>query len=139
MPMLLLTLEVEARALLAALDAVPGAIQRQILPAAKITADAVARETNRRFARAAGGPTRGRHTAEGITVAPTHRGDGYVVYVQSPEMPGLPGWLEFGTHHMLPHPAGGALFAAARLEAGAHERRILDAVQAGIDEKGLGG
>jgi len=124
-----LTITVDTTALFAALDALGESARAAVKGAAKITADAIAREAGARIPRATG------KTAEGITVEETHNGDGYVVYVKSPRMPNLPLWLEFGTKYMTARPY---LFSSARLEEGPHLMRVADALQAAINAKGLG-
>lgn len=114
----------------------PDLVLKKTAPASMVTARRIASEASRRIARAAGGPTRGRHTAEGIGVEPTHDGTGAVVFIESPEMPNLPLWLERGTTFMTARPFFGP---AVALEQGPHVRRIGDAVQAVIEEVGLGG
>lgn len=128
-----LTVDVDASSLLKALDALGPAVGRHVKAAASVTADAIVKEAHGRIARRAGGPTRARHTAEGIHKEETRSGDGYIVVVDQPDMPGLPGWLEFGTKYMSPRPF---LFNSARLEEGAHLRRVADALQAAVDEAG---
>jgi HK97 gp10 family phage protein len=142
-----MTITVDTTALLAALDALPDRVHAHLKAAAKITAENIAREARARVARRTG------ETAAHIRVEETHSGDGYIVWV-APEvrvshhtMPSgrshtqkvtynaLAGWLEFGTRHM---PARPFLFVSARLEEGAHDRRCREAVQAAIDETGLG-
>jgi HK97 gp10 family phage protein len=126
-----LTIDVDDAALLAALDAIPDAVRAHAKPAARVTADHIAAEAGRRIARRTG------QTAGEITVEETHAGDGYVVFVGA----GGAGrshvgrYLEFGTVHMRARPF---LFPSAQLEAGAHDRRMRDAVQDAIDEHGLG-
>lgn len=127
--------ETDATSLIAALTQLGDRAIPFVKAAAKETADAVVREAKGRIARAAGGPTRSHHTAEGITAVETNNGEGYLVVVDSPDMWGLPGWLEFGTKYMVARPF---LFPSARLEEGAHRRRVADALQSAIDAEGLG-
>lgn len=123
--------DVDTAALFAAIDALPLAVMARLKANAKITADNIAREARGRVARRTG------KTAEAITVEEAHSGDGYVVYVanEAADWPNLDIGLEFGTKFMSPRPF---LFVSAHLESGAHDRRALEAVQAAIDEKGLG-
>lgn len=134
----------ETAALIAALDRLPDVMQeRHTKPAAKVTADNIAREARARVRRRTG------RTAAGITVEESHDGQGYVVLPfneqfelaiisagndQQPE--NLPIWLEFGTRFMTARPY---FFASARLEEGAHDRRMRQAIQNAIDDVGLGG
>lgn len=125
----LMTIDVDEAALLSALAEMPVSVLRHLKPAAKVTADNIAAEAGRRVKRRTG------KTAAGITVEETHNGEGYVIWVKRPEMPNLPLWLAFGTKFMV---GDDFLFASARLEAGAHERRAREAVQDAINEQGLG-
>jgi hypothetical protein len=124
-------IDVDTRALLAALDAIPAAVHAHLKAAAKVTADNIAREAKSRVARRTG------KTGDAITVEEARSGDGYVVFVANAaaDWPNLDIGLEFGTKFMTPRPF---LFASAHLEEGAHDRRSRAAVQAAIDEKGLG-
>lgn len=131
----LLTIDADASEVLAAMDRLGDQVSSHVKAAAKVTADAIAKETRARIPRRAGGPTYARHTADGVTVEETYSGDGYVVFIAQPDMAGLPGWLEFGTKHMTPRPA---LFASANLERGSHDRRIVEAVNDAIEGVGLG-
>jgi len=124
------TITAETAALLAALNRVPAAVLKHVKRNARVSADNIAREAAGRVRRRTG------KTAAGLTVEETRNGDGYVVFVRRPEMPGLPGWQEFGTQFMTKQPF---LFVSANLEVGAHDRRQRAAVQDAIDETGLGG
>jgi hypothetical protein len=125
----LLRCDVDTAALFAALDAVGAGAAAHVKSAAKETAEAIAGEARARVRRATGA------TAEGITIEETHDGTGYVVFVQRPDNPGLPGWIEHGTKFM---PSRGFLFVSARLEEGPHLRRVSAAVDDAIRETGLG-
>ena len=125
-----LTIDVDTSALLAAFDRIPDLVAKHVTVAAKVTADAIKSEALGRVARRTG------TTASGITVDTARAGVGYVVFVDHPDNPGLPGWLEFGTKHMTAQPF---LFVSARLEEGAHDRRMRDAIRDAIAEGGLGG
>ena len=122
------TIDVETTALFAAIDEIPEAVHRHLKAAAKVTADRIATEARGRIRRRTG------QTGEAITVEETYSGDGYVIYVGNKRQH-IGSFLEFGTKFMTPKPF---LFASARLEEGAHDRRAREAVQAAIDEKGLG-
>jgi HK97 gp10 family phage protein len=119
---------VESAALLAALDAFLAGVHRHLKPQLKITADNVAAEAGRRIRRKTG------LTGDAITVEETHNGDGYVVFVGGSRTH-IGRFLEFGTKHQQASPF---LFPAAALEAGALDRRAREALQAAIDEQGLG-
>lgn len=142
-------IEVDTRALLAALDKLGDRVAARVKAAAKVSAESIAREARARVARHTG------QTAKDIHVAESHDKTGYVVlpyppfteivghtmrktgrfHTQRVTTKGLPGWLEFGTRYMTARPY---FFASARLEEGAHDRRIRQAVQDTIDEVGLG-
>lgn len=125
----LLTIDVDTRALMDAIDRFPALVEKHVLIAAERTAQNVAREARNRVARATG------ETARGIGVEVAKRGPGYVVFADRPDEPGLPGWLEFGTKKMAAQPF---LFVSARLEEGPHDRRMRDAIRDAISEGGLG-
>jgi hypothetical protein len=122
------TIDVDTTALFAAIDEIPETVHRYLKAAAKVTADRIATEARGRIRRRTG------QTGEAITVEETYNGDGYVIYVGNKRQH-IGSFLEFGTKVMTPKPF---LFASARLEEGAHDRRAREAVQAAIDEKGLG-
>lgn len=121
------TVDADTAALLEAWDALAVDVSAQINDAAKVTADAIAREAVARVARRTG------ETARGIGVEPATKGIGWVVFADRQSMPGLPGWLEFGTKFMVARPF---LFSSARLEEGAHDRRMRAAIQQAIDDAG---
>ena len=121
--------------LLNALTQFGESLQADLNVVAKITADNIAREAERRVQRRTG------ETAKGITVDAAYNGKGYVVFVKQQRMPNLPIWLEFGTkkgkgkHANQPFPF---LLNSAKLEEWPNQRRMLEAVQAAIDLQGLG-
>jgi hypothetical protein len=125
------TIDVDDLALLEALTTMPDAVMVFLKPAARITADNIAREAKSRVARRTG------KTADAITVEEARSGDGYVVFVANAaaDWPNLDIGLEFGTKFMSKRPF---LFVSAQLEEGAHDRRSRDAIKAAIDSKGLG-
>lgn len=123
-----MTIDVDDAALLAAIDETPDAVHARLKPAAKITADNIATEARARVRRRTG------QTGAAITVDEAYRGDGYVVYIGGGRTP-IGRYLEYGTRFMNARPF---LFASARLEEGAHDRRAREAVQDAIHEKGLG-
>jgi hypothetical protein len=131
-----MTITVDNAALLKAMADLGPAMERFTMAAAKETADNIVREAQGRVARATG------ETARGIHAEVTHDGKGYVVLDTNRRMPNLPLWLEFGTqqgkpgsHSSLARPF---FFSSAYLEAGAHDRRMREAVQNAIDSVGLG-
>lgn len=123
-------IDVDTRALLAAMDALGVEAERHTKAAAKITADNIAGEARRRVARRTG------QTAAGIVVREDYTRAGYIVAAERNPYPILPMWLEFGTKFMTPRPF---FFASARLEEGAHERRMREAIQQAINAVGFGG
>lgn len=132
------TIDIDAAGLLSALTRLGPAAEQHVKRAAEVTAKRVQQEVRTRVRRDTG------KTAEMITVdeAPQPLG-GYRVFVAQwvgasfvrPRPENLPIWLEFGTKHMSAQPF---LFNSARLEEGAHERRIAAAIQDAINEQGLG-
>jgi len=92
------------------------------------TAKRIVAEAERRVARATG------QTESGIHWEMTRDGMGYVVlgyraHVQAP----VDKYLEFGTRYMYAEPF---FFASAELEEGPHLRRLIDRMQAWLDEVG---
>lgn len=132
------TIDVDARALLDALHALGEAAEEACREAALETARRIQAGAQQRARWGATGRTR---EAIVIDEGPAPLG-GYRVYVgptvdeEGYQRPAnLPLWLEFGTRKMAPHPF---LFAAARVEEGAHLERISRALQRAIDAQGLG-
>lgn len=126
----LLTIDADASRLIAILDQLGPAALKHTKPAAKVTADNVKREAIARHKRQLLGPSTGQ-TAAGITVQEDYNREGYVVLSSRQQMYNLPLWLEFGTKYMRPRPY---FFSSARLEEGAYDRRMRDAIQAAADE-----
>ena len=127
----LATISVDAVSALGALGRFSTFVQgRYLKPAAKITADAIAREAKRRVARGETGKT-----AEGIRVEEDRARVGYVVLSTRQQQYNLPIWLEKGTKHMRARPY---MFVSAELEANAHDRRMRQAVADAIADAGLG-
>lgn len=130
-----LTITVDTADLLAAIDALPEAVLAKTKAAAEFTAHRIADEARSRVARRTG------RTAGKIHVEEAHDGSGFVVLpwatleTVDEQSSNLPMWLEFGTKFMTARPY---FFIAARLEEGAHDRRMREAIQEAIDEKGLG-
>lgn len=126
-----LRIEAETDALLVAMDRFAGPVmERHVLAAAEETGDRIVAEALARVRRRTG------QTARGIVIERAHVGTGVVVSATNVEQPNLPSWLEFGTQHMKAYPF---FFASARLESGAHDRRLRDAIAAAAEEVGLGG
>lgn len=129
-----LTVDVDAREVLQALDRLSVAAERALKRAARETADAIAREARARARRATG------RLAEAITVEEI--ASGYRVFVSPMQDPaggtradnfGL--WHEHGTKFMTAQPF---LFSSARLEEGTHLRRVAEALQDAIEEASRG-
>jgi hypothetical protein len=138
-----LTIDVDTRALVAAMDRLGASAIQHTKRAAKATADRIVVEARARVRRRTG------VTAASIHAEETRNGDGWVVlpwdegFARSLAESGnndrvnfsLPGWIEFGTDHM---PARPYFFAAARMEEGTHDRRMRQAIVDAIEEVGLG-
>lgn len=125
-----MTIEVDTSALFAALDRLGSVAEKHVKAAAKVTAERIEREAERRIARRTG------ETAKHVRVEETHDGLGYIVLSNNPgDRNHVDRYLEFGTAQM---PARPFFFISAALEEGAHLRRVEQAVQAAIDESGLG-
>ena len=122
-----ITIDIDARELLRALDQLGAEAERHVLDAARVTGKRIAAEAKARVARATG------ETLRAITV---EEKDGAVqVFVGRTSHPAaLPAWLEFGTQKMGARPF---LFASARLEEGSHLRRVREALQGAIRELGF--
>jgi hypothetical protein len=123
-----LTIAVESEALFDALDALGVSADAHVLAAAEVTGRRVADEARARVRRRTG------ETARGITVEQAKVGIGVVVFVDRPDEPGVPSFLEFGTKFQTATPF---LFNSARLEEGAHTRRMVQALQDAIDDSGF--
>jgi len=146
-----LRIDVDAGAVIAALERLGDAAQPYINEAAHVSAESIAAEMRRRLARQLGPtltPTKSRPdlgkglTMAGISNRPAYDGNGYVVVDEREPFPNLPLWIEKGTkrgdagsHTADPRPY---FYVSAELEVGAHERRIEQAVQEAIDAEGLG-
>lgn len=104
------------------------------------TADAIEHEAEARLDRQLGPDATGQTVAH-IASRPARDGNGYVVISEREPLPSVPLWLEKGTkkggstHANYARPF---FYVSAELEAGAHYRRIGEALQAAIDAKGLG-
>lgn len=136
----LLTIEVDTRDLIAALDRLGDEAERHVKAAAKVTADRIVAEARRRVARRADPATRPTDrsgpTADLIRAEETHDGLGYIVLANDPRSrEHVARYLEFGTTHMAARPF---FFTSARLEEAAHLRRTEQALQDAIDAVGLG-
>lgn len=131
-----ITIEVDAAGLIDAFESLPATIRTLTRGAAEVTAQNIAREARARVPRRHGKLTaaqQGRPPLEDlIDVLPMRNGTGYVVIVQEvdPEAMFLPWQLEYGTQHMAQRKF---FFPSARLERGAHERRMNDALSQAIE------
>ncbi len=123
--------------LLSALDRLGREAERHLVAAAHVTATNVQSEAQRRVARATGETMRGIVVREGAGHQP-----GWAVLATNPRMPNLPLWIEKGTKQGKPGshtaPARPFFYTSVDLEAGAHDRRMREALQDAIDEQGLG-
>jgi hypothetical protein len=128
------TIEVDTAALEASLLKLSWALKPFIKTASQISAANIAREMRARLQRQLSGTSTGR-TVAGIGVKPDRSGWGAVVLSGNAVQPMLPRWLETGTTTMA---ARDFFWASARLEEGAHHRRIKAAVMAGLSEHGIG-
>jgi hypothetical protein len=129
---------VDTKPVLAALAELPDQVLAAVLAACKETADAIVIDAHARAARAF--VSRTGVTLAGIGAEPEPEGNGYRVVDRNPRMPELPLWLEKGTHlgsrvHVQPRDF---FYVAAALQAGAHERRVAQAVADALEEAGLG-
>lgn len=141
------TFEYDATRLLAALDFLTEAVRLPTLEACRVTAEAIATEARARAARRGPNPTKAQQgrppIEELIRVEAMHNGTGYVVIVQEVDETAayLPFYLERGGPHVFPVIGKRPFFfVSATLEQPAHQQRINDAAQAGVDAaSGLGG
>jgi len=123
----LMAMEIDAAAVLRALEQAPAAVEARLLPVAKLTAERIDAEASRRVLVATG------KTQTGITVEPLEKGSGYAVVANRNPFPNVPIWLEHGTEHMIAHPF---FDIAADLERGPHLRLMREAADDAL--KGLG-
>jgi len=122
-----LSIDADASVVLTALAGVGPSVERKIKAASKITADNILREWVSRMRRRTG------QTAESIKVEEARNGEGYVIY--SGNRQHIARFNEFGTKFMTARPAG---IPAMEIERGPHDRRIIEAINDGIRDKGLG-
>lgn len=128
----MITISIETRDLIRALESLGPAVERHLREAARLTAERIRDEARARVARRTG------RTAESLVAEESRDGRGYVVYARLPsEVPtNLDLWLEFGTVKMAPRPF---LHPSVDLERPAHDRRLRAAIQQAIAEVGGGG
>lgn len=136
------SMKVDASKVLDALDHIMPEIEARCLQASYVSAVHIKYDAQARVARRTSGkkttsdPTgKGGLTARGIAIERSRVVTGYIVRANRPEMPNLPLWLEKGTVHMKARPF---LVPAAQLEAGAHERRIREAIDGAIEDAKMG-
>lgn len=132
--------ELDDAAIRTILDGLGASAQPFINEAAHETADAIVREAKGRLQRQLGPHATGQ-TVAGITDRPAYDGNGYIVISEREPFPNLPLWLEKGTKKGKGTHANYArpyFYISAEIEAGAHYRRIGDAIQHTIDAQGLG-
>jgi hypothetical protein len=135
--------QLDTAPLIAALAAFPEACQRHCTEAARVTAELIVAEAKSRLSRQLGQYSTGA-TLAGITARPYGAGTffaGYEVASEREPQPNLPLWLEKGTKPAPRHRATAAkpyFYVAAELEVAPYLDRLTDAIQAAIDEQGLG-
>lgn len=147
------TFTVDSDRLVSALRDFPDILKPRVMAAARTSAGSILSESQRRIAR------RTNYTAEHMRVDETYNGDGYVVVMGDAMAPsetrrrerigGSRRWvnagsyqqahvglyLEFGTQRMTARPF---LFISGDLEVAAHDRRVRQAIQDGLNAEGLG-
>lgn len=115
--------------------------QPYINDASQISAESVEREAVARLRRQVGAGSTGQ-TEAGIESRPAYDGNGYVVVASRDWMPNLPIWIEKGTKKRKPRSSTQAarpfFYVSAELEKGAHFRRMGEALQDALDDRGLG-
>lgn len=132
--------ELEDAAVRTILEGLGASAQPYVDAASKETANAIAREAKARLHRQLGPNATGTTEAH-IAVRPSAYGSGFIVIAEREPEPMLPRWLEKGTKKRDSTHANYArpfFYVSAEIEAGAHYRRIGEAIQHAIDEKGLG-
>jgi len=134
MPNPALIVHVDAAAVLGALQRFPAVVEAHLKVSFKETADAIQREAQGRIRRRTG------KTGDAIEVQESYDKKGYVVVVAAPRTH-IGRWLEWGTvndNGSLRMAAKPFLFISAQLEEGPGVRRAEEALQAAIEEIGLG-
>lgn len=131
-----LTMDIDAAAVVRLLGRVTPAVQAAVNRAAKETAERIQREADRRAA--AFFPGASGLTREGITTREAEGGNGWVVVAERDPLRNLPLWLDKGTKHMVARgPAQEGFFdAAGKLEEGPHRRRLVRELSDAVE--GLG-
>jgi hypothetical protein len=130
-----ITFTLNTSGLQALIDRYGAAATEELDAACLQTADAVVREARARLDRQLG-PNATGATLEGIHHEPIH--GGYVVLDTREPFPDLPGWIEHGTKRGKPHShterARPYFYVSEQLEAGAHFRRLEEALQNAADK-----
>lgn len=132
--------ELEDAAIKTVLDGLGESVQPFINAASKETADAIVREAKARLHRQLG-PNATGQTEANIAARPAYDKNGYIVISEREPFPNVPLWLEKGTKKGKGTHANYArpyFYVSAEIEAGAHYRRIGEAIRHAIDAKGLG-
>ena len=124
----------EDAALRTVLDGLGASAEPFINDASRETAVAIVGEAKARLARQLGPHATGA-TVDAITTQAAANGHGFVVISSREAIPKLPVWLEHGT---VTAEARHYFYVSAEMEAGAHYRRIGEAIQAAIDAQGIG-
>lgn len=135
------SVDVDDAAVVAALNTLGDSAQPYINDASRESAESMEHEAESRLHRQLG-PNATGQTEAGIEARPANDGNGYVVVSSNDRMPNLPLWKEKGTKKGKPRSHSEAatpyFYVSAELERGAHFRRISNALQEAIDDKGLG-
>jgi hypothetical protein len=130
----------EDEAIRTVLDGLGASAQPFIAAASKETADRIVVEAQARLRRQLG-PGASGQTEANIAARPAFDRNGFIVISEREPLPNLPLWLEKGTKKgkgMHANYARPYFYVSAELEAGAHYRRIGEAIQQAIEAKGLG-
>lgn len=137
-----LALELDLAPLTQAITKMPDILRELVMEASRITAENIVREAKGRLARQLGPGATGA-TVAGIEAKVAYDGNGYVVLADRDPFPQLPLWIERGTKpgkrrnfaRTIPRPF---FYPSIELEAGSHERRILQAMRDAAQASGLG-
>jgi hypothetical protein len=134
-------IDVEEAAVIDALETLGDFAQPFVNSASRESAESMETEAVSRLRRQLG-PNATGETEAGIESRPAYDGNGYVVVASNDRMPNLPLWKEKGTQKgdlgSHTEPATPFFYISAELEKGPHFRRLEDALQDAINQKGLG-
>lgn len=125
----LLTVDVDATAVLRALSSASSKVQAVVNREAKYTAERIRHAADHRAATLF--PGRSGLTREGIKAREAEGGNGWVVVAERNPYQNLPLWLDKGTTHMT---AREFFDISADLERGPHERRLRQALVESLGE-----